>query len=785
MTIENDSNLLPLEYSEVEVARRLFRSGESECYINKNSCRLKDIHELFVDTGMSSNAYSVIELKMIETILSNDSSNFKKMLDEAAGISNYNQQRRSTQNTLKRTLNDLDRINDIIYEIEKNIKNLNLQLKRYKRHEVLIEKLKEKEILKSALNILLIEKEEKPILKGLEGKDSEQLDIEKQLEKEEKLFKDFEKKHNLKKIEISNIKNEIHKNNNILHLSNTSIIKFTENKKYNNSQVEYCIDQFRQSQLTINHINEKVDFLKNELKEIDPVILSQNKDFIIFEKKYIKEKKKRETLIDQIEKEKDVFNHLYSLLSDSKNKKKFIDSEQMSLIKHLSDLEKFKYDKNCKYCVKNGSQQIDEKKDIKLKSSELSKELSKSISEFNKINKNYTKQSKKIEKLNKEIISYDRENSKTDQKFQDFKIKNIELNKEKEGLEYRLDSFLNSKKDFEIKIKDFNKKENLLDDENKKLDQKILEETKKTNTTNLTLKNLISKENKVEISYDKESIKLKNIQQNMMLNQRKKESKIIDKQNFEIKLSDFSNQKKIIENFIKDRYACDIYDYINIQNKNIDLDSLSYEIKKIKTSIENIGPINMAVKIEHEKEKERFDFLNEQKKDLTDSEGTLQKTIKKLDKEAKIKFLTSFNVINQNLSKTFSMFFNGGEACLKLLNDADPLESDIEIIAKPPGKKNKTLKMLSAGEKALSATAILFAIYLKKPSPFCILDEIDSPLDDNNIKKFTDVIKSFSNKTQFIIITHNKLTMQESDYMYGITQEEDGISKLVSVKLEK
>ena len=146
--------------------------------------------------------------------------------------------------------------------------------------------------------------------------------------------------------------------------------------------------------------------------------------------------------------------------------------------------------------------------------------------------------------------------------------------------------------------------------------------------------------------------------------------------------------------------------------------------------------------------------------------------------------MNSFKQYKQlNLSKTFSMFFNGGEAYLKLLNDTNPLESDIEIIAKPPGKKNKTLKMLSAGEKALSATAILFAIYLKKPSPFCILDEIDSPLDDNNIKKFTDVIKSFSNKTQFIIITHNKLTMQESDYMYGITQEEDGISKLVSVKL--
>ena len=153
LIIENNSGLLPVEYSEVEITRRLFRTGESEYYINKNSCRLKDIHELFIDTGISSNAYSIIELKMIESILSNDSSNFKKILDEAAGISNYNQKRKSTKSTLKRTLNDLNRINDIIYEIDKNIKALNLQLKRYKRHELLIQKLKNKEILKSSFSI--------------------------------------------------------------------------------------------------------------------------------------------------------------------------------------------------------------------------------------------------------------------------------------------------------------------------------------------------------------------------------------------------------------------------------------------------------------------------------------------------------------------------------------------------------------------------------------------------------------------------------------------------------
>ena len=145
--------------------------------------------------------------------------------------------------------------------------------------------------------------------------------------------------------------------------------------------------------------------------------------------------------------------------------------------------------------------------------------------------------------------------------------------------------------------------------------------------------------------------------------------------------------------------------------------------------------------------------------------------------------MNTFDKVNNHLKTTFPMFFEGGDSYLKLTDLHSPLESDVEIVAKPPGKKIKTLKMLSEGEKALTAISVLFAIYLQKPSPFCILDEVDSPLDDINVKKFTSVLRKFSNKTQFIIITHNKLTMNESDYMYGITQQDQGISKIVSVNL--
>ena len=130
----------------------------------------------------------------------------------------------------------------------------------------------------------------------------------------------------------------------------------------------------------------------------------------------------------------------------------------------------------------------------------------------------------------------------------------------------------------------------------------------------------------------------------------------------------------------------------------------------------------------------------------------------------------------------FVLFFEGGQATLELRGDPDPLEAEILILAQPPGKRNQSLRMLSAGEKSLTAIALLFSIYQYKPSPFCILDEVDAPLDDMNIQKFTRVLKQFSEETQFIIVTHNKLTMEAANYMYGVTMEKKGVSKLVSVK---
>ncbi|MEC8915605.1 MAG: AAA family ATPase, partial [Candidatus Neomarinimicrobiota bacterium] len=208
------------------------------------------------------------------------------------------------------------------------------------------------------------------------------------------------------------------------------------------------------------------------------------------------------------------------------------------------------------------------------------------------------------------------------------------------------------------------------------------------------------------------------------------------------------------------------------------------KIEKIQRSLENIGPVNMAVQDEYEDENERLATLNTQRDDLTAAEENLRETIRKIDRVARKRFQETFDLIKSNFEELFHLFFEGGDATLSLLGDPDPLEADIGIMAQPPGKRNTSLRLLSSGEKALTAISLLFAIYQVKPSPYCILDEVDAPLDDVNIRKFTRVLSKFCDETQFIIVTHNKLTMEIADYMYGVTQEKKGLSQLVSVKFD-
>lgn len=253
----------------------------------------------------------------------------------------------------------------------------------------------------------------------------------------------------------------------------------------------------------------------------------------------------------------------------------------------------------------------------------------------------------------------------------------------------------------------------------------------------------------------------------------------------ELKLNELNIKINNLKEHIKESYSVtlELKEFENLVEFNFR--ERSDEVHSLKQQIKNLGQINMLAYSEYEEELERFNFLQQQRNDLIESEKDVIKTIEEINATAQELFLETFGKIRENFIKIFRNLFNpGDEADLKiesLENGADPLEAKIEIIAKPKGKRPTTIELLSGGEKTLTAIALLFAIYLVKPSPFCILDEIDAPLDDANIDRFTKIIREFSATTQFIIVTHNKRTMEAADTMYGVTMQEEGISKLVSV----
>ena len=218
----------------------------------------------------------------------------------------------------------------------------------------------------------------------------------------------------------------------------------------------------------------------------------------------------------------------------------------------------------------------------------------------------------------------------------------------------------------------------------------------------------------------------------------------------------------------------------------LDEEKLRNDVTKIREKLDNMGPINPMAMEAYNEIKERNDFINVQKDDLLKAKESLFTTINEIEVVASETFMLAFNQIKEHFIKVFRSLFNEGDDCdLKLVDPSKPLDSEIDIIAKPKGKRPLTINQLSGGEKTLTATALLFSMYLLKPAPFCIFDEVDAPLDDANIDKFNTIIRSFSKESQFVIVTHNKRTMTTTDVIYGITMIEKGISRVVPVDLRE
>jgi chromosome segregation protein len=271
------------------------------------------------------------------------------------------------------------------------------------------------------------------------------------------------------------------------------------------------------------------------------------------------------------------------------------------------------------------------------------------------------------------------------------------------------------------------------------------------------------------------------IEKDLIEKRKQREETQSELHNLDMELMDLESSRKSITERINYEFGVSDIESAPLE-ENQTTESLRQQAEKIRGELQRMEPVNLMAQEDYERENDRFNFLLRQKEDLLDAKASLKEAISRINTTAEQRFLKTFDAIEKNYQQVFSKLFENGEAHVELEEPSAPLESPIKILARPGGKKLLSVAQLSGGERALTAISLLFAIYLVKPSPFCILDEVDAPLDDINLMRFLKLIKNFSRDTQFIIITHNKLTMEASDILYGVTMETPGVSKVVSVK---
>jgi chromosome segregation protein len=250
----------------------------------------------------------------------------------------------------------------------------------------------------------------------------------------------------------------------------------------------------------------------------------------------------------------------------------------------------------------------------------------------------------------------------------------------------------------------------------------------------------------------------------------------------QIDLKNFEYQKNDLEKRLAETYS---KTYEEIKNDFDGIEVNNEEITKIKRKMESLGSVNLAAQEEYDALEQRYNFLLAQQQDLLKAKDDLLEVIKKINQSTIENFKKTFDIVRDNFKNLYRKLFGGGEADLMLTDENNLLESGVDIYAQPPGKKLQNISLCSGGEKALTAVALLFAFFMVKPSPFCILDEVDAPLDDANVGRYNSMIKEFASKTQFLVVTHNKRTMEMADVLYGVTMEDHGISKIISVKMNK
>ncbi|MDO6993520.1 AAA family ATPase [Brachyspira innocens] len=853
LTLDNKSRWIKkYDIDEVVVTRKYYRKGLSEYYINDEQVRLKDIVDMFLDTGLGKNAYSVIKQGTVSEIAKQKPEERRSIIENAAGISKYLERRREAAKKLEESERNLDNVKIQIKESEKHYKSLKEQAARTEKYYNLKDEQKKISI---SLNVNQVKKlkitlEEQN--KSLEEHTNKKQELEKELQdldnqKQQELLKfeetrtlsiELDKQVSLIVTELTHIEKMSSQLKNQLDNAGKEKEETLNRKNTLLKRIEEDKTQIAELEEEVKNIAENIErSLKEQETEETNIANEQNKIASLNDKiSSITEENQNATLkiADARERQLEVINKIISEI-DEKKKDVMGNSFYQNIGKHetdidigfnnllnaintkmktikefedegvLSSLNELSFNSLCGFIKSLGESLETEKKDAlflqgifkeytKIKDpfvdllfdkegTYMQKEaIDKEIADL----ENFIKSNiEKMEELNNEIkLSTDNIN-KSNAMLTTLTIERAKYETNKKASEDRKEMIIKSMKIIEDEFATLNEKIARLEEDYKKLNEEYKQNS-------ISYKELEKKKSKTESESRHKANEIKKAESalsNFEVSHAKRVRKLNETNENITRVSERINQSKDKINDIYthfyENYALNLKEFEENTQNLIDEDAFKNKLNTINEKIKNLGHINEMALDEYQEAKNKFEFLTKQKEDLEKSKEEILKIIADANKKAGEDFLKTFNEINKKFSETFKILFGGGNAGLKIQNEEDLLNSPIDIFAQPPGKKMENIVSYSGGELTMTGLALVFAIFLYRPSPFCILDEVDAALDGANIIRYKNMVKNLSNNTQFLIITHDEVAATIADAYYGITAEEKGVSKIFTVKVDK
>lgn len=763
------------ESKSLEIARKIWRGEGTNSYINGKEVRLKDIQLLFADASTSARSTSIVSQGRIGAITQAKPEDRKMVLEEAAGILGLQSRRHDSELRLKAATNNLLRVEDVIKTYEEQLAVLKKQSKEAERFRNISTLIKNAEA-----SVFFVKRNQiQTILQKLESEKNEikikLADFQGDVSSQDQAFEDLKVKIPPMREKSYSLNSELDRLNMTVENLKQEELRFEEHK----TNLEHRVKQLQQDLEVENKQNNdtkaKIQEITNEINDLSSKDFDSNPEKTIgqsdrsllnnisFEKEYENSVAAifGKELLASLDKD-EVFYWSENIVEEVKSSFDFpciVASEiikapdrisnklkNVAIIENLS--KGYEFHKN----LKPGQAIVDKEGNLwrwdgLFVSSSYEANISSILSELKE---------KRLNDLKKQILEWERISEITVQKINDLNDR-IKTAKEELDISQNNPGDIDSKRQFLLnKIQELEEEKKLFDNE------------------------LQEKENLLE----QLSKELRNKEQNFSV----VKEDLIRK---ESEISNFNNNLQQLINLCREKINVDL---LNLENeieklkKDEDLETAEKRVMRLVAERERIGAVNLLAEDEYTKLREKVNDTIKDKNEIQESIEKLHDAINKINKEGVSRLRDAFQIVNENFERLFTKLFGGGKAYLKLVqNDEDPLNSGLEIFASPPGKKMQNITLLSGGEQALTAISLLFAVFIANPSPFCILDEVDAPLDDNNVDRFCSMVEEISQKvqTKFIIITHNRMTMSRVDRLYGVTMPEEGVSQIVSVELEE